>query len=123
MPFKMLGTSPLWGHALENVWDRPTLGTGPLITCLGQAHSWDMPFKVLGTGPLLGHALYNTWDRPALGSGCNISSTLETIVYLLIAIYVRLFVLPCTFKLLFSYKLCIFEFSFSDGFPFCSGFR
>ena len=53
MPFKMLGTSPLLGHALLNAWDRPALGTGP-SKFLGQARFWDMPFKMLGTGPLLG---------------------------------------------------------------------
>jgi len=47
MPFKMLGTSPLY---------RPALGTGP-SKFLGQALSWDRPFKILGTSPLLGHAL------------------------------------------------------------------
>ena len=57
-PFKMLGTGPLLGQALQNVWDKPALGTCPL-KCLGQARSWDMPFKMLGTGPLLGQALQN----------------------------------------------------------------
>ena len=63
----MLGTSTLLGHALENAWDRPALGTCPL-KCLGQARSWDMPFKMFGTGSLLGQALQNSWDRPALGT-------------------------------------------------------
>ena len=40
-------------HTID--WDRPTLGTGPL---LGQA---------LGTGPLLGQA--HSWYRPILGTG------------------------------------------------------
>ena len=26
----MLGTGPLLGQALQNAWDRPALGTGPL---------------------------------------------------------------------------------------------
>merc|ERR1712051_435926 len=43
-PFKMLGTGPLLGQALQNAWDRP--------------------FSMLGTGPLLGQALqflFNKW--------------------------------------------------------------
>ena len=70
-PFKMLGTGPLLGQALQNAWDRPALGTAPskclgqaLLNasdrpalgtgpskCLGQARSWDRPFKMRGTGP------------------------------------------------------------------------
>ena len=57
-------------HTID--WDRPTLGTGPLLgqalgtgPLLGQARSWDRP--TLGTGPLLGQAL--SWDRPILGTG------------------------------------------------------
>ena len=56
-------------HTID--WDRPTLGTGPLLgqalgtgPLLGQAHSWDRP--ILGTGPLLGQALQNAWVKPAL---------------------------------------------------------
>jgi hypothetical protein len=53
-------------------WDRPTLGTGPLLghaigtsPVSGQAHFWDRP--ILGTDPLLGQA--HSWDRPILGTG------------------------------------------------------
>ena len=40
--FKILGTGPLLGQALQNSWDKPALGTGP-SKFLGQARSWDMP--------------------------------------------------------------------------------
>ena len=60
MPFTLLGTGPLLGHALQTAWDRPVLGTGPL-KCLGQARSGDMPSKMIGTGPFLGQALQNSW--------------------------------------------------------------
>jgi len=45
-PFKILGTSPLLGQALQNSWDKPALGTCP-SKLLGQARSWDRP--ALGT--------------------------------------------------------------------------
>ena len=44
MPFKMLGTGPLLGHALYNAWGMPALGACPL-KFLGHARSWDMPFQ------------------------------------------------------------------------------
>ena len=48
MPFKLLGTGPLLGQALQNAWDRPAIGASP-SKGLGQARSWDRPLEMPGT--------------------------------------------------------------------------
>ena len=78
MHFKILGTGPLLWQALQNLRDKPALGTC-LATCLVHARSWDMPskhfwdkpdlgtrpFKMRWTGPLLGYV--RTYVRTYVG--------------------------------------------------------
>ena len=97
MPFKKLGTGHLLGHALQNAWDMPALGTCPLkclgpwdmplkmpgtcpLKCLGQAISWDMPFKMLGTGPLF-----------KSGAGCQNAIYRNIYIYIYIYNYIYIF--------------------------------
>jgi hypothetical protein len=78
-PFKILGTGPLLGQAIQNSWDRPALGTGP-SKFLGQTSSQDRPFKIPGTSPLLGQALQNSWNNPAIGT-CPLMFLVAVIFY------------------------------------------